>query len=61
MGSYEAWSTAARAGLAWLGEADPALTQRELASASDNDAGLLTELLEGWVEIDPSREGLTTR
>ena len=61
LGSYEAWSAAVRAPLAWLGEADPALTQRELAATADNDVALLAELIEGWAEMDPDNYGMTVR
>lgn len=53
LGSYEAWSAAVRAPMAWLGEADCAETQRELANAADTELSLLRDLHVGWQELDP--------
>jgi hypothetical protein len=61
LGSYEAWSAAIRAPLVWLGEADPALTQRELAASADSELALLAELIDGWEEMDPAGEGFLIR
>lgn len=53
LGSYEAWSMAVRAPLAWLGEPDCAETQRELATAADQELAIVRDLHAGWLELDP--------
>lgn len=59
-GSFEGWSRLVRNCVVWLGLQDPGGTRRQLAEASDRDAAALRALFEGWNEIDPDGEGLTS-
>jgi hypothetical protein len=58
-GNYPEWSALVRSAVVWAGLPDPALTRRELADRSDDEAGVLRGLLAGWVELDPHRKGVT--
>ncbi|GAA4435818.1 hypothetical protein [Bremerella cremea] len=59
-GSFESWSEIARGALVWAGAADP-LPTRETALASDDTVILLSKLILGIAETDPTGIGLTTK
>jgi hypothetical protein len=59
-GSFESWSARIRGAIVWAGGADPLLT-RVAALASDDTAALLTKLIAGIEQADPSGIGLTTK
>ncbi|WP_437187619.1 hypothetical protein SH668x_001023 [Planctomicrobium sp. SH668] len=58
-GSFEGWSDLIRNCVVWCGMDDPGGTRKELAEASDRDAGALRMLFDGWADIDPKGEGLS--
>jgi len=59
-GSFEGWSDLIRNCLVWIGMDDPGGTRKELAEASDRDAGALRMLFDCWSDIDPKGEGLSS-
>jgi hypothetical protein len=59
-GSFDNWSDIVRSTVAWCGLPDPGNTREELTRQSDREAEALRGLIEGWEEIDPDRDGMTT-
>jgi len=59
-GSFEGWSDLIRNCLVWIGMDDPGGTRKELAEASDRDAGALRMLFDCWSDIDPQGKGLSS-
>jgi hypothetical protein len=47
-GSFEAWSDAVRAPIAWLGEPDPMGTRKEMAEQADTARDKYLIVIEGW-------------
>jgi len=58
-GSFEQWSKIVRQAVVWCGMPDPADTREELMATSDRSASELQGLIEGWLEIDPDRKGIS--
>ena len=58
-GSFEEWSRLVRSAVVWLGMADPAATRIELRDRADTEAQALRQLVAGWQELDPDRQGLS--
>ncbi|MDZ4683817.1 MAG: DUF3854 domain-containing protein, partial [Planctomycetaceae bacterium] len=59
-GSFEGWSNLIRNALVWAGQPDPAAVRQELVDRSDVQAAALRSLIDGWDEVDPTGDGVTT-
>lgn len=59
-GSFEGWSDLVRQAIVWCGLPDPGATRTELVEQSDREATALRQLIDGWDELDPDYQGLTT-
>jgi hypothetical protein len=58
-GSFEKWSALIRNAIVWAGLPDPGLTRGQLSEQSDDDRATLGALIEGWLQADPERKGMT--
>ena len=63
-GSFEGWSSLVRNSIIWAGMADPrgaeATKSSSMASDEQSDLETLGKMLNGWEELDPGNEGMTT-
>ncbi|MFN7878230.1 MAG: primase-helicase zinc-binding domain-containing protein [Pirellula sp.] len=59
-GSFEPWSAIVRGAIVWAGGADP-LPTRAAALDGDDTAALLSKLITGIEQADPTGKGLTTK
>ena len=50
-GSFEGWSRVVRNTLAWLDQADPAVTRQELVATADTEKLALKHLIDGWWDM----------
>jgi hypothetical protein len=58
-GSFEEWSSLVREVIVFAGLSDPGETRQALQSSADREAAAMTAILQGMLQFDETRRGLT--
>lgn len=61
LGSFDAWRDVVAQSVQWVGVGNPFAMREELLATADSDRQVLSALLAGWAEMDPSGKGMLVR